>query len=183
MQKRKPELLRESSNLTVQSVDREAGVIHGVKLAGITSRNGRTYPESVLAKARPLYEGVSVFVNHSPDNSPRDYRDHIADVRNVVASSEGLRGDLHLKQAHPLYEQILEDAEKKRESVGMSHAVMGHSAREGKTVVVEEITAVESVDLVANPATTSSLFEQADNHNNNSNNHEEDNTMRASERT
>jgi len=120
---------------------------------------------------------VSVFVNHSLDNSPRDYRDHIADVRNVVASSEGLHGDLHLKQAHPLYEQILEDAESKRQSVGMSHAVMGHSTREGKTVIVEEITAVESVDLVANPATTNSLFEQADYHTSNPNNQDEDDTM------
>jgi hypothetical protein len=37
-------------------VDRVAGVIRGVKLLGLASRNGRRYRENALVDAAPLYE-------------------------------------------------------------------------------------------------------------------------------
>ena len=45
-------------------VEREAGVVRGVKILGLTSRNGRVYPAAVLEQARGLYEGAKVNVNH-----------------------------------------------------------------------------------------------------------------------
>ena len=53
------------------------------------------------------------------------------------------------------------DAEHAPENVGFSHNVLARTARQGDGVVVEEITKVQSVDLVADPATTRGLFEAA----------------------
>jgi hypothetical protein len=58
-------------------VDREAGVIRGVKVLGLESRNGRTYLPEALAQAAQLYEDAKVNVNHPKGNptGPRDYQD------------------------------------------------------------------------------------------------------------
>jgi hypothetical protein len=53
------------------------------------------------------------------------------------------------------------DAEHAPANVGFSHNVLAHTRREGDQVMVETITAVQSVDLVADPATTRGLFEAA----------------------
>lgn len=143
-------------------VDATRGVLRGVKLLGLRSRNGRRYEESALRKAVGLYEGSKVNVNH-PDRdplSPRDYRDRLGIVRNVrVEAGDGLFGDLHYNPSHPLAEQLAWDAEHAPENVGLSHNVLARTRREAGEVVVEAITRVQSVDLVADPATTSGLFE------------------------
>ena len=52
------------------------------------------------------------------------------------------------------------DAEHAAENVGFSHNVEAGGPRDDR-VVVEAITRVQSVDLVADPATTRGLFESA----------------------
>ncbi|MGC3972383.1 MAG: hypothetical protein QM775_35085 [Pirellulales bacterium] len=94
-------------------VEREAGVIRGVKVLGLASRNGRTYPAAVLEQARSLYEGAKVNVNHPKGNplGPRDYQDRIGVIRNVrVVSEAGLFGDLHFNPRHGLAAQLEWDA-------------------------------------------------------------------------
>jgi len=148
-------------------IDREAGVIRGVKLLGLISSNGREYPKETVARAAPLYEGAKVNVDH-PRGSPgasRDYGDRIGLIRNVhiEQGDGGLRGDLHANPKHALFEQLAWDAEHSPESVGFSHNIQGRTTRRRDgTVVVEEITRVQSVDLVADPATTRGLFEHGD---------------------
>ena len=143
-------------------VDRLRGVIHGVKILGLESRNGRTYLPATLARAAPLYEGARVNIDHSRGSlAARGYEDRIGTVRNVRARESGLFGDFHFNPKHRLAEQLLWDAEHAPENVGFSHNVTARTAREHDRVVVEEITAVQSVDLVADPATTRGLFEQA----------------------
>jgi hypothetical protein len=161
------EMLREyvdSRGLNVQ-VDRRPAVIRGVKILGLASRNGRTYLPEALEKAAPLYEGAKVNVNHpkgSP-NAPRDYQDRIGVIRNVIVRpGEGLFGDLHFNPKHALAEQLIWDAEHLPENVGFSHNVEARTRRDGDQVVVEAILRVQSVDLVADPATTRGLFESAD---------------------
>ena len=142
--------------------DRQRGVIRGVKILGIHSRNGRTYLAEAVEHAVPLYEGAKVNVNHARGAaaSPRDYQDRIGVIRNVaVRADEGLFGDFHFNPKHALAEQLLWDAEHAPENVGFSHNVMARTGRRGDTVVVEAITKVQSVDLVADPATTQGLFE------------------------
>jgi hypothetical protein len=146
-------------------VDRTVGVIRGVKLLGLNSRNGRRYREEALAGAIGLYEGVKVNINHPKGHplAPRDYQDRLGMVRGVeLRAGEGLFGDLHFNPKHALSEQLVWDAEHAPQNVGMSHNVLARTKREGEGVVVEAITKVQSIDLVADPATTSGLYEQVE---------------------
>jgi hypothetical protein len=52
------------------------------------------------------------------------------------------------------------DAEHNPRNVGFSHNVLARLARDGEQTVVEAITHVQSVDLVADPAATQGLFEE-----------------------
>lgn len=145
-------------------VDRESGVIRGVKILGLESRNRRAYVPDALAAAAPLYEGAKVNVNHPKGlpGSPRDYQDRIGTIRDVtMRTGEGLFADFHFNPHHPVTEQLLWDAEHAPENVGFSHNVEARTARQGDQTVVEAILRVVSVDLVADPATTRGLYESA----------------------
>ena len=145
-------------------VDRDAGVLRGVKLIGLESQNGRRYRPEALSAAVGLYEGAKVNVNH-PQNgplAPRDYRDRLGVVRQVeFRPGEGLFGNLHFNPKHELAEQLAWDAEHNPRNVGFSHNVLARlTARGASSRSVEAITHVQSVDLVADPAATQGLFEQ-----------------------
>jgi hypothetical protein len=143
-------------------VDRQSGVIRGVKVLGLVSRNGRSYLPEALAQAAPLYEDAKVNVNHPKGNphGPRDYQDRIGTIRGVaVRAGEGLFGDFHFNPKHALAEQLIWDAEHAPENVGFSHNVEARVGRRDGQPVVEAIVRVQSVDLVADPATTRGLFE------------------------
>lgn len=147
------------------NVDRDRGVVRGVKILGFDSRNGRTYATDAVARAHELYEGAKVNVNHPQGNplAPRDYQDRIGVIRNVtVVAESGLFGDLHYNPQHALAGQLEWDAAHAPENVGLSHNVLARTSRRDQQVLVEAITRVLSVDLVADPATTHGLFEQFD---------------------
>ncbi len=159
-----PETLQEyfSSRGVQMRVDREASIIRGVKVLGLESRNGRVYSAAALQAAVPLYEGAKVNVNHPRGNptSPRDYQDRLGMVRNVLwREGEGLFGDLHFNPKHALAEQLVWDAEHAVDNVGFSHNVQARVTRQNDRASVEAIIKVNSVDLVADPATTHGLFE------------------------
>src|SRR3954469_8827524 len=146
-------------------VDRAAGVIRGVKLLGLSSRNGRRYREDALLSAVGLYEGAKVNINHPKGHplSPRDYQDRLGVVRGVeFRAGDGLFGDLHFNPKHALSEQLVWDAEHAPQNVGMSHNVLARTKRSGDETIVEAITKVQSIDLVADPATTSGLYEHTE---------------------
>ena len=144
-------------------VDRQTGVIRGIKVLGLRSRNGREYLPEALARAVGLYEGAKVNVNHPKGHplAPRDYQERIGVIRNVAhRPGEGLFADFHFNPKHYLSEQLMWDAEHAPESVGFSHNVQARTRRQGEKTQVEEIMQVHSVDLVADPATTRGLFEE-----------------------
>ena len=144
-------------------VDRAAGVLRGVKLIGLESLNGRRYRPQALAAAIGLYEGAKVNVNHPQGGplAPRDYRDRLGVIRQVeFRPEEGLFGNLHFNPKHAVAEQLAWDAEHNPRNVGFSHNVLARLTREGAETLVEAITHVQSVDLVADPAATQGLFEQ-----------------------
>lgn len=146
-------------------IHRSEGIVRGVKILGNESRNGRTYLPQAIRDAASLYEEAKVNVNHDPTQrvSARDYRDRIGVIRNVtVRDGEGLFADFHFNPKHALAEQFLWDAEHAPENVGFSHNVIARTSREGERLVVEKILKVQSVDLVADPATTNGLFEAVD---------------------
>ncbi|QDV78077.1 hypothetical protein [Botrimarina mediterranea] len=143
------------------NVDRESGVISGVKLLGLVSKNGRRYSESALRKASDLYEGAPVYLNHCKPGQSRDVRDMGGEIRGVkFREGEGLFGDVHYLKGDSAGEKIATLAEGNLRKVGMSHDADGEIKRVGGENVVEEITEVNSVDVVHNPATTKSFREQ-----------------------
>jgi hypothetical protein len=156
------ETICESCGIGVEpKIDRKAGVIHGVKIIGNHSRNGRHYPNSVLADAVGLYEGAKVNLDHTEGAAkPRRYSERFGLIQNVaLKEDDGLYADFLFNANHPLAGQFLWDAEHSPGNVGFSHHVEAQIRRNGNDVLVEKITAVRSVDLVADPATTSGLFE------------------------
>ena len=143
-------------------IDREAGIIFGVKIIGCESRNGRHYPNDTLRNALPLYENSKVNLDH-PDGDPRksrSYRARFGVIRNVqLRENEGLFADFWFNPKHSMAEQLLWDAEHAPDNVGFSHNVEAVVKRDKTSVLVEKIVSVRSVDLVADPATTQGLFE------------------------
>ena len=143
--------------------DLDSGLISGVKILGLTSRNGRVYPPEVLREAAPLYEGAKVNVNHVSKEAarlPRDYRDRIGTISNVVfKENSGLFADFHYNPNHAQAKQLLWDAHNAPNNVGFSHCVEAVYHQENDLSVIDKIVRVISVDLVADPATTSGLFE------------------------
>ncbi len=143
----------------------EEGVLRGVKILGPTSKNGRFYPKETLARAVAMYEGANVNVDHaSTPGAARGYADRMGVLEHIRLGDgdTGMFADFRFNPKHQLAEQLKWDAENNPSAVGFSHNVMAKTSRRGSKVVVEEITKVQSVDLVADPATTKGLFEAAD---------------------
>jgi hypothetical protein len=142
-------------------IDREKGVIRGVKLLGESGNHD--YPKATREAARALLEGGKVFVDHPEPGRPgrgRSVRDRMGGVRDVREKGDGLYGDWHFPPTHPLAEAVFWAAENDPRGVGFSiNAHAGRTTRKGGRVVVEEIAALNSIDLVDSPATTSGLFE------------------------
>ena len=152
--------LQERVAAGVGRVDREAGVIRGVRVLGRVSKNGRTYLPQAITGAKPFYEGIRVNCDHPASaRGDRSIADRIGWLAGVRESDGGLRGDLHLILSHPFTPAVLEMAERNPSMIGLSHNAEGRITKQDGKNVVEEITRVRSVDLVADPATASGLFE------------------------
>ncbi len=144
-------------------VDRESGRISGVRVLGAKSKNNRFYPEATIRAAAPLYSGCRVHVDH-PDHAGkvRSYATQIGRLENVTIDA-GLRADLAINLGHSLSDQLLWDSQNCPENLGLSHNIHARTARRGDGVVeVTEICKVISVDIVCDPATSTSLFEHED---------------------
>ena len=144
-------------------VDREKGILFGVKVLGSRSENNREYPAATRQAAAKLYEGAKVNIDHpTKPNEPRPLSSRYGILRNIrQQEGEGPFGDLHFNPCHPLAETILWWAENDPSAIGLSHNAEGRVRTDPKTGrdIVEEITTVHSVDLVSDPATTRGLFE------------------------
>ena len=145
----------------VGRVDRDKGVIYGVKILGLESVNDRRYTKDALVKARPLYEGIGVYVNHpEKPNDPRAVRERFGRLVNVRLETDGLYGDLEYLKAHPDAALVTEAAERMPEQFGLSHNAKGEGKEEDGLFVIEEIVSARSVDVVTEPATTGGMFER-----------------------
>ena len=148
--------------LAQRDVDDAAGIIKGVKVCGTKSRNGRRYTMEALVAAIPLYENSAVNIDHprdDPDEQRSSY-DRFGVIKNVRAGKDGLYGDLHYLKSHRLANSVVEDAKRGLNVFGMSHNASGDGYTENDgTRVIDRILEVRHVDLVADPATTNSLFE------------------------
>jgi hypothetical protein len=156
-----------SSGKEALTVDREAGIIKGIKILGFTSQNGRRYTPEACKAAISLYEGKKVNIDH-PEKGPTQQRstyDRFGKFINVrFVEGDGLFGDLLYLKSHEMAESVCEAAERKElnDVFGMSHNAQGEGSVDKQGIfVVSRITEVRHVDLVADPATTQSLTESA----------------------
>lgn len=139
-------------------VDRQNGIVRGVKILGARSKNGRIYSNDALEKVTKFYEGVGVKIDHS-EAAERPLMDDVGILTNIRRKDDGIFGDFQILTSHPYAAAILERAERFPGSFGFSHQADGRvEVREGIEHVVD-IVSVESVDLVSKPATNKSLFE------------------------
>lgn len=161
----KPVAARITESLTAGArVDREAGVVRGVKLIGFESKNGRRYPPAILKAAVHLYEGAKVNLDHPESGdagAARKYGERFGVIRSAkFVEGKGIYGDFHYNPKHSVAEQFAWDAENNPESLGFSHhATLRLGDMKNGIQTIEEIVAIRSMDLVADPATTTSLFE------------------------
>lgn len=181
-------MLRESSPLVFaplaagqQRVDRDQGVIYGVKIAGRQSINrhhvegasGTDYTEQAYRDALPLYEGSHVYSGHPPRDPAtgkplRQDRPPEASLGKIFeAHLQGgeVYGNLRLLKSHPMYERVMEAAENESLSdcFALSHNAWGKGEVKNGRYVISKIE-VHSVDLVAEGGTNRSLFESRDQH-------------------
>ncbi len=147
------------------SINREAGIIHRVKVLGEASRNpppdDNLYPVETRKRAIRVLEGARVCIDHPPreGNTTRPYGDGNGVLRNVTEGGDGLYADFHFNPKHHLAEQICWDAENCPQHLGFSINGEGKKGRKDGRSLVEEITHIHSVDLVSKPATTKGLLE------------------------
>ncbi len=144
------------------SVDRDAGVIRGVRVLGRHSRNGREYSDQALSEAARLYQGIGVNLNHADrreSSLERPVEAGFGWLEAVEVRADGVYGDLHFFKSHPQAAMIVEAAERNPRRFGLSHHAEGRVTRSHGKNVVESIERVRSVDMVQNPATNAGLFE------------------------
>lgn len=143
------------------TVDREAGVVRGVKILGHQSANGREYTDEAMRKAAGLYEGRGVFCDHRVKSAqPRSVRDKLGWLESVShRPGQGLYGDLHVFKTHQMAGPLFEAGERRPDQFGLSHDATGTEQRGSRGKVIESIESVASVDLVNDPATVRGLSE------------------------
>lgn len=140
-------------------------IVRNVKIVGTRSKKGRVYSSAGLQAAAHLYEGCKVFFDHDSSQSAlqhgRSYGHLFGRFRNVRWADGGLRGDLHFNTAHPMAESFSNWARNDPSAIGCSHDAEPTriSRMADGTPLVEGISQVSSVDIVASPATTKGLFE------------------------
>lgn len=161
--KRKQDLAEDTAFGKGPRLNKEKGIVTGVKILGFSSKHGYRYSQRALEEAVPMYENIAVNVNHPPRdklNSSRRYEDRFGRMKNVsFQEGRGIVGDLHYNKKHPLVEQFEYDVENEPLNVGLSQNASGSTVRRGGELVVESIDLLRSVDLVADPATNKGLFE------------------------
>lgn len=155
----------------VEAVDAEAGLVRGVKLLGLKSRNrnadgsvGRDYDTpGVQESAARLFPGTRVYIDHPADPSaPRKYEDAFGVVENYrYVPGKGHFGDLRYNTRHRLASQFAEDVQKFPRGLGFSinAAVKPGKKSAGSGMVVESLEMLRSVDVVTRPATAVGVFE------------------------
>lgn len=149
-------------------VDREAGIVYGVKILGIESRytNGkvrRRYSRAALESAAKMYNGMGANTNHPDRKTPeasRAVQEKFAWFEDTEVRSDGTYGNVHCLLKHEFTPVFLEAAERNPRMFGFSHNAYGpeEKGRDGIPVVVD-IEQVNSIDCVERPATTRGLFE------------------------
>lgn len=145
--------------------DIEQGIVRGVKLLGLKSKNGRDYnTEGVRKTAKKALEGARVYVDHpEKPGQVRSYKEAFGFTDAVeYVEGKGYYGNVKFNPQHPQANQFIWDVKNNPTGLGMSiNARIRQSAKRGTSglTAVEAIEECRSVDLVTRPATADGIFE------------------------
>lgn len=144
-------------------IDKEKGIVTGAKFLGVESSNRRRYQKVMTPDTAQKYDGINMNLDH-PDvpGKPRGVRDRFAIGRNTEARTDGIYGDIHYNTKHEYAQTFEWWVENAPEGLGLSpvHVVAGEHD-EGGWLDVEAVVHAEHCDIVADAATSKSLFEGA----------------------
>lgn len=168
--KRKPLYIPIFEGNYPRKVDREKGIVQGAKLLGPRGKiNPYVYTQRSLDSLAKIYEGHVCKWDHLYPHSKGTSRASFCVIRNTRSTPEGIYGDLHLFHPQGDEEQrFLGICEQNAKGVGFSHNVDvadEYMKPSGKKIVVDILdpnkVILNSVDLVENPSTVNSIFEQS----------------------
>lgn len=144
----------EGISLTDAQIDKENLIIRNVAVLNKNSKNKRQYSEQALNEAVEILKGIPSYFNHS---MKRDVRDLLGQFNGMRRAGDGVRGDLQLIESS---RWVLDVAARTPSAVGFSINAVGRTRKDGEIEIVESILKATSIDLVADPATTKSIFEE-----------------------
>lgn len=156
--------LRESTTTTKPKIDKVKGIIHDVKVLNETSRNNFVYPKETRVRAHKLLENLRVNINHKKKKDEREdtpLQSRFGRLQNVRETETGTIADLKYNIRHSMADEIIYAAEELSDTLGLSINGDGRGTRrdtQGRKIV-DDIIRLKSVDLVADPGSTLSLFE------------------------
>jgi len=142
--------------------NREQSTIENVVLLGSSSKNNHIYTEGCKARAVGMYEGAKAFVNHPSSEEEKTGRRDVRNLAGQFTNPRFIDGKIRAtfkglnNESGKLFVEI---AESMPNIAGMSHNAIGKWRSEDGKRIVEDITRVFSVDLVADPAQTQGMFE------------------------
>lgn len=155
--------LRDTFALDLQEARQDGLLIQGVAVLGRVSKNGRTYSDRAMNAVAEAADGMRVFADH-PDNGRdpvRPVASLIGRLRRVRVVGEKVKADLQVVDAPP-WRDLLPALREDSMGVGLSIRARGTvQKRDGRTVV-EDVSRLQGVELVSEPATTSGLRESLD---------------------
>lgn len=153
----------ESFNISTGQIDKENGRISKVCILNSISKNVRRYTSEALESIVKIgkQNPVKSFIDHSY-NIPNSVTNLLGSFSNFKRETNSVYADLDLLKTSPGYALILDLAENHPSLSGFSINATGVFDEEPDTEgreVCTEIIALKSVDLVGEPATTSSVWE------------------------
>lgn len=142
-------------------------VIKNVVLLGAESINKRRYTRECLRNAVHLYEGVQAFVNHPTEE---ERRTGLRDIRNLagkftnprfIESELKIKADFVGLPNDEAAKKFINIAQAMPTLAGLSQNALAQARfdKESGIDIIESIKSVDSVDLVAKPASTKNMFE------------------------
>jgi len=140
----------------------ETGLLSGVHLLGLESKNGYKYAIEAITDAHKLYEGVDIYLNHADpsETGDRDVTTKIGFVTTTyVKEAVGMLGDVQFNTEHPHYPALKWWVENQPNKIGFSHIAEAKLDNSTKTMVA--IRKPKSVDIVSKPATTNGIFKES----------------------
>lgn len=151
-----------SSKPAERRIDRERGIVYGVRVVGVKSRNRRVYPPVVQRDAIKIYESLPVNWDHAKIGTDRPTKDRFGVIRNVRMEGDSTYADLHYNPFHERANEFIHAVENMPEEFALSHhaRVLWSPTNDANgNRVALKILEVASVDIVADGGTNHSIFE------------------------